>query len=81
MPQSTVTEKFQTTIPLAVRRALKLSPRQKVTYEIRSDGSAVIRPLPTLDDLFGSVKLRRPVGTIREEKQAAQAAWAREGNK
>jgi len=81
MTQSTVTDKFQTTIPLAVRRALKLAPRQKVSYEIRTDGSAVIRPIPTLDEIFGSIKIRRPAGTVREEKQAAREAWARDGNK
>ncbi|MDB6040462.1 MAG: hypothetical protein JWM99_4303, partial [Verrucomicrobiales bacterium] len=44
MAQSTITDKFQTTIPLEVREALKLSPRQRVSYEVRSDGSAVMRP-------------------------------------
>ncbi len=69
MTQSTVTDKFQTTIPLQVRRALKLSPRQKVTYELRPDGSAIIRPVPRLDDLFGSLPLRKPVASTRLEKQ------------
>ncbi|HEV3273203.1 MAG TPA: type II toxin-antitoxin system PrlF family antitoxin [Candidatus Methylacidiphilales bacterium] len=78
MPQSTVTEKFQTTIPLKVRLALKLSPRQKVAYEVRPDGSAVMRPIPRLDDLFGSLPLHKPVASSREEKQSARAAMARE---
>jgi bifunctional DNA-binding transcriptional regulator/antitoxin component of YhaV-PrlF toxin-antitoxin module len=75
--QSTITDKFQTTIPLDVRQALKLKPRQKVSYEVRPDGSAVLRPVPTLNDLFGSIKIRRPVASTREEKQAARAAIAR----
>jgi bifunctional DNA-binding transcriptional regulator/antitoxin component of YhaV-PrlF toxin-antitoxin module len=78
MTQSTITDKFQTTIPLEVRRALKLSPRQKVAYEVRPDGSAVMRSVPRLDDLFGSLKTNRPVASIREEKQAARSAMARE---
>ena len=78
MTQSTVTDKFQTTIPLKVRRALKLLPRQKVAYELRSDGSAIMRPVPRLDDLFGSLPLRKPVASSREEKQAARDAMARE---
>ena len=81
MTQSTLTDKFQTTIPLKVRRALKLSPRQKIAYEVRPDGTAVMRPVPSLDELFGSVKVQRPIGTPREEKQAARAAIARQGNK
>ena len=78
MTQSTITEKFQTTIPLEVRQALKLAPRQRVSYELRPDGSAVIRPVPGLDELFGSLTLNRPVASSREEKRAAREAIARE---
>ena len=81
MTQSTITDKFQTTIPLEVRQALKLSPRQKVSYELRSDGSAVMRPVPGLKELFGSIKLGRPVASIREEKEAARQAMARDAGK
>jgi antitoxin PrlF len=78
MEQSTITDKFQTTIPLAVRRALKLSARQKITYEVRKDGTALIRPVPELDSLFGSLKTKRRAGTPREEKLAARLAMARD---
>jgi bifunctional DNA-binding transcriptional regulator/antitoxin component of YhaV-PrlF toxin-antitoxin module len=78
MEQSTITDKFQTTIPLSVRRALKLSARQKITYEIRKDGTALIRPVPGLDELFGSLKIKRRAGTPREEKRAARLAMARD---
>jgi bifunctional DNA-binding transcriptional regulator/antitoxin component of YhaV-PrlF toxin-antitoxin module len=76
MGQSTITDRFQTTIPLDVREALKLKPRQRVSYEVRADGSAIIRPIPALDELFGSLPLGRPVASIREEKEAARAAIA-----
>jgi bifunctional DNA-binding transcriptional regulator/antitoxin component of YhaV-PrlF toxin-antitoxin module len=75
--QSTITSKFQTTIPLEVRRALKLSPRQRLSYQVRSDGSALIRPVPNLKQLFGSVKIAVPVASPRREKQAARDAIAR----
>jgi bifunctional DNA-binding transcriptional regulator/antitoxin component of YhaV-PrlF toxin-antitoxin module len=81
MTQSTITDKFQTTIPLHVRQALKLKPRQRLSYDVRPDGSAVLRPVPRLDDLFGSVKLGRPAASSREEKQAARDAIAREASK
>ena len=77
MTQSTITDKFQTTIPLEIRRALKLSPRQKVSYQVQADGSAILRPVPGLDELFGSIKIKRPVGSIREEKQAAREGWVK----
>jgi bifunctional DNA-binding transcriptional regulator/antitoxin component of YhaV-PrlF toxin-antitoxin module len=78
MSQSTITEKFQTTIPLEVRRALKLAPHQKVAYELRPDGSAVMRPVPGLDELFGSLRLNKSVAGTREEKRAGRLAIARE---
>jgi bifunctional DNA-binding transcriptional regulator/antitoxin component of YhaV-PrlF toxin-antitoxin module len=81
MSQSTITDKFQTTIPLAVRVALKLKPRQKVSYEVRPDGSAVLRPGPDLDKLFGSLKLKKHAKSSREEKEAARRAMAREAAK
>ena len=81
MAQSTITDRFQTTIPLDVRQALKLKPRQRVSYEVRPDGSAILRPIPRLDELFGSVKLHRPAATPREEKQAARDAMAREASR
>lgn len=78
MTQSTITDRFQTTIPVDVREALNLKPRQKVSYEVRPDGSAVLRPVPRLDELFASVKLGRPAASPREEKQAARKAMAHE---
>ena len=81
MTQSTITDRFQTTIPLVVRLALKLRPRQRVSYELRPDGSAVIRPAPGLDELFGSLKTKRPVASPQEEKRAARTAMASEAAK
>lgn len=78
MAQSTITDKFQTTIPLEVRLALKLKPRQRVSYEVQGDGSAVIRPAPGLAELFGSLKPKRAAASARKEKLAARAAMARE---
>jgi antitoxin PrlF len=78
MTQSTITDKFQTTIPREVRKALGLKPRQRVSYEIRSDGSAVLRPEPDLDELFGSLKPKRPVVSAADEKVAARQGLARE---
>ncbi|MHC1768990.1 MAG: type II toxin-antitoxin system PrlF family antitoxin [Verrucomicrobiia bacterium] len=81
MPHSTITSRFQTTIPAEVRTALKLKPRQRVSYEVRPDGSAVIRPEAGPMGLFGSLRLKRPVGSTREEKQAARRAIATEATR
>ncbi len=47
---------------------------------MRPDGSAVLRPVPRLDDLFASVKLGKRAAGNREEKQAARDAIAREAS-
>ncbi len=78
MTQSTLTDKFQTTIPREVRKALGLRPRQRLSYAVQTDGSVVVRPEPGLDELFGSLKLNRPVASTREEKGGARKAMAQE---
>ena len=40
--ESTLTDRYQTTVPETVRRALKLSKRDKLHYTIRSDGAVLI---------------------------------------
>ena len=40
--ESTLTERFQTTVPVVVRKALRLRKRDKIRYEVK-DGEVVIR--------------------------------------
>ncbi|WOG26579.1 type II toxin-antitoxin system PrlF family antitoxin [Endozoicomonas sp. 8E] len=40
--QSTLTDRYQTTIPASVRKALELNKQEKLQYEIRSDGSVLL---------------------------------------
>jgi len=70
----------QSTIPLEVRQALKLSPRQRVSCEVSLDGTAVLPPVPQLDELFGSVKLGKPVASTQDEKRAARNAIPQEAS-
>ena len=76
MLQSTLTDRFQTTIPLEVRQALNLLPRQRIAYEVRSDGSVLLRPVAHLDSLFGSLKPGRPAEATQSEKKAAREAMS-----
>jgi antitoxin PrlF len=49
--ESTLTDRFQTTVPDAVRRALKLGKRDKIRYLIQDDGSVrITRAVPASDD-------------------------------
>jgi len=40
--ESTLTDRYQTTVPETVRRALKLNKRDKVHYVIRQNGEVVL---------------------------------------
>ena len=41
--ESTLTERYQTTVPEIVRRALRLNKRDKIHYEIRTNGEVVLK--------------------------------------
>lgn len=40
--ESTLTDRYQTTVPEMVRRALRLGKRDKIHYTIRPDGAVVL---------------------------------------
>lgn len=71
MIRSTLTDRWQTTIPAEVRAALGLVPRQGLLYEVRGE-SVVIRPEgESLMDLAGYLKADHPAQTKDHERQAA----------
>ena len=77
MIQSTLTDRWQTTIPSEVRRVLGLKPRQRLVYEL-IEGAVVIRPQPeTLDDLYGFLSSDKPPASKSVERDAARKARAK----
>ncbi|HEX3625020.1 MAG TPA: AbrB/MazE/SpoVT family DNA-binding domain-containing protein [Verrucomicrobiae bacterium] len=42
-------------LPAAIRRFLGIGHGDKIEFESRDNGEVVIRPLPALDSLFGSL--------------------------
>lgn len=48
--ESTLTDRYQTTVPETVRRALKLGKRDKIHYAIRPDGRVEITRAPPAED-------------------------------
>lgn len=76
MIHSTLTDAGQTTIPAAVRKALGLRPRQRLTYELREDGVLVRAETRTLMDLAGSLPSRRGRFSDRELDAAVRDAAA-----
>ncbi len=67
--ESTLTDRYQTTVPETVHRALKLGKRDKIHYSIRPDGAVVMsrvsqtrRGRPGYSTVFGLFD-RRPCQT------------------
>ncbi len=48
--ESTLTERYQTTVPETVRRALKLGKRDKIHYSIRADGQILLKRAASATD-------------------------------
>lgn len=48
--ESTLTDRYQTTVPETVRRALKLRKRDKLHYSIRPNGEVVLSRMPKQDE-------------------------------
>ena len=57
MPESTITTKGQITIPKVVRETLHLEVGDTVYFEMRDDGTVVMRPRNApVESLFGMLK-------------------------
>jgi bifunctional DNA-binding transcriptional regulator/antitoxin component of YhaV-PrlF toxin-antitoxin module len=77
MTTSTLTGKGQTTVPLEIRQALGIAPRQRLVWELRRDGSAVVRAIPSVMELAGCLKSEIPFTSLQDETEAATAALGR----
>ena len=79
--ESTLTDRYQTTVPETVRRALGLGKRDKLHYSIRPSGDVVLSraEAPKDDDPLLSqflAFLARDIATHPERLQAVDAALA-----
>ncbi|MBU1297451.1 MAG: type II toxin-antitoxin system PrlF family antitoxin [Gammaproteobacteria bacterium] len=48
--ESTLTERFQTTVPSSVRRALHLGKKDKIRYVIQADGNVLMTKVEKTED-------------------------------
>lgn len=77
--ESTLTDRYQTTVPETVRRALQLSKRDKIHYTIRAGGEVVLTRAdvsdgddPVLSQFLGF--LARDIANHPEHLQAVNAS-------
>lgn len=76
--ESTLTDRYQTTVPETVRRALRLSKRDKIHYTIRPTGEVVLTRAETSEDdpVLGQFLsfLARDIAIHPERLQAVDAS-------
>ena len=78
--ESTLTDRYQTTVPETVRRALRLGKRDKIHYTIRPSGEVVLTradPAEADDPVLGRFLdfLARDIASHPERLQAIDAAF------
>lgn len=67
--QSTVTSKWQTTLPKPVRKALGLRPGDRVRYFVLDDEVRIVAVRP-LRRLFGALRYDGPPVTLQDMERA-----------
>jgi bifunctional DNA-binding transcriptional regulator/antitoxin component of YhaV-PrlF toxin-antitoxin module len=78
MATSTLTVKGQTTVPQEIRDALKIKPRQRLSWCLGKDGTVVVRPQASALGLFGSLKSPRTFPGRAAERDAVVHAVGRD---
>jgi bifunctional DNA-binding transcriptional regulator/antitoxin component of YhaV-PrlF toxin-antitoxin module len=73
----TITSKGQLTLPVSIRKALKLGVKRKVRVAMTKEGTVTMRPLPDVMSFFG--KLKNDVPHDPHEKEKARKAMGRRG--
>ena len=78
--ESKLTDRYQTTVPDGVRRALKLRKRDRIRYLVQSDGSVVLQRAdnvhdPVLEPFLDF--LARDIATHPQHVRAIDAGLAR----
>lgn len=79
MYTSRITTKGQVTIPADIRRLLRLSPKDKVSFVIEKDDVVKIEPAKSVvAQTAGMFKSDRPALSAKEERALAEEAFVTE---
>jgi AbrB family looped-hinge helix DNA binding protein len=76
---STISSKGQITVPMKVREKLGLLPGTAVRFELREDGVLLRKGgagMHPVDQVFGRLRLRKPVDTLLDEMRGSRAGAA-----
>lgn len=70
MIQSKLTSKGQTTIPIQVRRALRLKAKQRLLYRIEGRQVILKAEEEDISDLYGCLKSKKPPVSMNEMRES-----------
>lgn len=75
---STITRKGQVTIPVEIRRLLRVAPHDRVTFVVEGDQVRLVRGESMVARTAGAAKSHEPPLTAEELREAAERAIAEE---
>ena len=80
--ESSLTDRYQTTVPTAVRKALKLGKRDKIRFSIQPDGAVLLTRIDTTettDPVLGQFLnfIAHDMAAHPKHLQSVNAAWLR----
>lgn len=75
---STLTSKGQVTIPVAIRRLLGVSPKDKISFEVDQGTVKIRRGRSVVEQTAGALRSSQPAVSPEQERAAAEQAIAEE---
>ncbi len=69
---STMTQKGQVAIPKVIRDHFQLKPTDKIYFSVE-DGKIIARPIPSINEMFGSIKTKKVLSKKVQKKIIAEA--------
>lgn len=76
---STITSKGQVTVPVEIRRLLRIGPHDKLAFVVDADQVKVMAATSVVARTAGMLRSGRPRLSSQDERVAAEEAIGREG--
>jgi len=77
---STITQKGQVAIPKSIRDYFKLKKSDKLYFSIENN-KIVAEPVPTISDMFGIIKAKKPLSKKEMKRVIREAVIKKHANR
>lgn len=75
---TTITSKGQVTIPVEIRRLLRVVPHDKIAFVVEGDQIRLMRTADVVERTAGAIKVQKPPQNAKKLREAAERAIAKE---